>query len=82
MTRIFAPVTHTLLSGTIIAETEKAIRFKVDTVDGEPANNPGRSFWFPLSRTKNIFRARHVDSDTPDTITVEFWLLNDKDLLP
>lgn len=70
--RTARPTTYTTLSGTIIRETDKAMRFKVsDEMDHALA---GEAFWFPLSQLRQITR-----SETGlDSISVADWLIETK----
>lgn len=66
------PATYATLQGSIIRETEKAIRFMIETpghcLDGE-------TFWFPFSQLRAITRSH---SQELDEIQVPDWLIEAK----
>lgn len=66
------PTTYQVIRGSVIRETDKAIRFSIchagHILDGE-------QFWFPLSQIKRISNS-HNDSE--DEIEVADWLVEAK----
>jgi hypothetical protein len=68
------PVTYTRLSGIVLRETDKAIRFAID--DSEHALD-GETFWFPISQMRKIVRGA-PDSNSLDQIECPDWLIEAK----
>lgn len=66
------PVTYSKIRGSIIRETDKAIRFDIcqagHILDGE-------AFWFPISQLKSIIRSHN---DCEDEIEIANWLIEAK----
>jgi hypothetical protein len=68
------PTTYTRVTGRIIRETDKAVRFSVD----DPSSVlHDYAFWFPISQCKQIVRA-HPESEDLDMIEVADWLIEAK----
>lgn len=65
------------LKGTILHETEKAIQFNIDSVQGEYLED-SQTEWFPISQTKSITR---TSGQGTDEIEVAEWLLKRKELI-
>lgn len=66
------PTTYTTLEGSILRESAKAVRFKIET--------PGHcledeTFWFPLSQLKSIKRSHDMGLDA---IECPDWLIEAK----
>ena len=59
------------IMGTMTGHTEKAIKIRVDTVDGEPWNGHQKSFWIPISQTHSHFES-HSQGD--DWIIISNWI--------
>ena len=74
---------HTL-QGFIHAETQAAILFKVEQIDGSllPTEQQGKH-WFPLSQIKSITRAPIMDGGEIqyDNLQIKEWLLTKKGLI-
>ena len=60
-------------------ETDKAVQFKVEEVNGLSLDEP-KTFWFPLSQIKSLTHAA-PDSLAADTVKVAEWILKNKELL-
>lgn len=69
--------TYYSLQGSIIRETEKAILFQVEEINGLPIDDSPQE-WFPLSQVKSILRSTNSDLDK---IEVKEWILQQKELL-
>lgn len=54
---------HITLTGSISGQTEKAIRFTVDTVDGDEWTGAQKSFWIPISQTHSHFESGNLQDD-------------------
>lgn len=75
------------LVGRIITETDKAILFHCNEIDGnewDPAH-PRRN-WFPISQVGTISRGkRYIDeedkADEADTVTIKRWILQQKGIV-
>lgn len=67
--------TTTTLTGTVVAETSKALLFEIAGMDEEDH----KSQWFPLSQVNSI----HRDPNTvgQDKINVNDWILKQKGLI-
>lgn len=72
MRKSYAPNTYQTIKGSIIRETEKAVRFDIcqagHILDGE-------AFWFPLSQIKSITRSHN---ECEDEIEIADWLVEAK----
>lgn len=66
------PTTYTILQGSIIRETEKAVRFKIE-MPGHFLDD--EAFWFPLSQLLKISRSH---SQELDEIECPDWLIEAK----
>jgi hypothetical protein len=80
--RTSTPENFITLSGTIGAETEKAILFTVHGVDSEEVEP--KKEWFPLSQVKSITRAavtEAIEEQEEDVIVVKEWICKQKGLV-
>ena len=66
------------LTGTHIAESTKAIRFRVDSISGEPLTE-SKTEWFPLSQVEKITIKQDVVGE--DILVVSEWICKAKELL-
>lgn len=57
---------HTVIHGTVLDSTDKAIKFSVDSVGDEPWDGAQKIYWLPLSQ---------VDSDFQSHVTGQDWVL-------
>jgi len=62
---------HVIITGTITDETEKALRIKIDDVDGTPWLENQKSFWIPISQTHSHFESHNQGEDW---IQITNWL--------
>lgn len=66
------PTTYSVIKGSVVRETDKAIRFSVcqagHILDGE-------CFWFPISQIKSIHNSHN---ECEDEIEVADWLIEAK----
>ena len=67
------------VTGQYLRETDKAVQFKVEEVNGLSLDEP-KTFWFPLSQIKSLTHAA-PDSLAADTVKVAEWILKNKELL-
>ena len=70
--------TLTTLKGTKLGETEKAIRFRVDSI-ANVAIDPPATHWFPLSQIRKMFT--DPKSTGEDILLVTEWILLQKGLV-
>ena len=66
------------LTGTHIAESTKAIRFRVDKISGEPLPET-KVEWFPFSQVEKI--TQNPDTTGEDTLVVSEWICKAKSLI-
>lgn len=57
--------------GTILAHTEKAIRVRIDTVNGQELDSLQKTYWLPISQTDSHWES-HVEGE--DWILISNWL--------
>ena len=62
---------HITLTGTITGQTPKAIRFTVDTVEGDTWDGVQKSFWIPISQTHSHFESNEMGNDW---IIISNWI--------
>jgi hypothetical protein len=67
-----------ILTGYRLKETDKAVQFQVETVDGEPLQE-AKTEWFPLSQVESS-QTTHTP-DEMDTLTVSEWIVEQKGLV-
>ena len=78
MSRTATPTEYIVLTGTRLRETDKAIHFRVEQVDGEPLED-SVTHWFPFSQINKQSYNPAVDST--DTISVAKWIVQSKELI-
>lgn len=66
------------LSGQILGETEKAIRFQVHAPDH---TKHGSTEWFPISQMASIHRCYDEIEGTFDILMLSEWILGQKSML-
>lgn len=66
------PDTYTILEGSIIRETDKAVRFSVE-MPGHPLDD--ETFWFPFSQIRKLVRSHDMGLDQME---VKDWLIEAK----
>lgn len=54
---------HTVIEGTITAQTEKALCIQIDTVDNEPIDSHQKTYWIPISQTHSHFESGNKGED-------------------
>jgi hypothetical protein len=83
MSRTSTPEPTYILKGTRLGETEKAVKFVIDEINGLPwdceAQDLPRAQWFPLSQVVNMSTSPHGDGE--DTITVKAWIMQQKEII-
>jgi len=62
---------NTLIKGTKLRETDKAVHFRVDEIDGEPNENEQKVHWIPLSQVDHSFTAK---MDGEDWLSIRDWI--------
>jgi len=68
------------INGTIITETEKAVRFRIKGISDKMwAEHNFVTEWFPLSQIKSLTRV-NSDSSDMDSLEVKEWILRTKGL--
>lgn len=67
-----------ILTGYLLRESDKAVQFQVETVDGEPLGKP-KTEWFPFSQVESS-QITHSPNEM-DTLTVSQWIVDQKDLV-
>lgn len=70
--------TYLTLTGIIIADTGKAIRFTVTAISGHPLEKPV-THWFPVSQISKMFKDPNTTGS--DWIMVAEWLCKSKELV-
>jgi hypothetical protein len=76
-------VTENLLEGKRLAESEKAVKFRVDTINGEEYTGDSRGEkveWFPFSQVTRSETSPAGSKDL-DKLWVKSWILQQKGLL-
>ena len=68
------------LGGANLGETAKALRFRIDTINGAPADVEPATQWFPLSHIRTMTTAA-PDSEDADEIKVMEWILIQKEII-
>lgn len=70
--------TYVTLTGTIIADTGKAIKIRVEKVSGEPIELPAEH-WIPTSQICKMFK--DPNSTGEDWISVAEWICKQRELI-
>lgn len=60
-----------ILQGTILDETEKALKLDVETVDGEEWTGLQKIYWLPFSQIESDFRSKESGEDW---VCISNWL--------
>lgn len=62
---------HTVIKGTILGQTAKALRVSIDSIDGSPWEGSQKTYWVPVSQTHSHWES---NMDGEDWILVTNWL--------
>ena len=82
MTRESKPEPVHVLTGTIKAETGKALLMHCDTIDGNPWElGQLRGHWIPYSQINKITKPAPGCLTELDSITVKRWILQQKGIV-
>lgn len=76
MARVVAQ--HVILHGTYMGESEKAVKFRADSIDGVKVNEP-QSTWFPISQIHS--QTHDPNSTGNDALIVTDWIARMKGLV-
>jgi hypothetical protein len=72
------PTEYIKLTGTKLRETEKAIHFRVEEVDGMHNLDEPVTHWFPISQIKSQTTGT---ADGKDHVEVAEWICRSKELI-
>lgn len=70
--------TYVTLTGTILADTGKAIKIRIDKVSGESLNE-SVEHWFPVSQLTKMFKDPNITGQ--DWIMAAEWICKEKELV-
>lgn len=62
---------HVVLSGTFISATEKAMKFRIDSIDGIRNDGYQKTYWIPISQVHSDFQS-HIEGQ--DWVIITDWL--------
>lgn len=69
------------LQGYILQETSKALKFKIEQINGLPYTEDEclQTQWFPLSQTSSIYHSE--GGEEMDNIVVSEWIMKAKEFI-
>ncbi len=74
-----ANTVYIVITGTILADTGKAIKIRVEKISGEPVELDQPDQWFPLSQINKTFKDPNVTGE--DWISASEWICRTKELI-